>query len=125
MTVFSGTISLCADIIKSLSKVILAFIGNEYVMQILALLLDFAHISLPSWLAWIIFCIGLDVVYSIVSKIEILETDFEYSSYSLFSWFLAICALVIIALASTYISSTAILVKQLSHYHTGLVELPE
>lgn len=95
---------LCGDIIKWLSKLMLAFVGSEYMMQILAWLLDLGHISLPSWLGWIISLTGYLILYDIVNKIEVLETIDAFDGYSVFSWIVAIAMLGGLILLTIYIN---------------------
>lgn len=51
MTLFSETCNLCADILRSLSKVILQLVGTYFASIVLATLLDIAHIWLSVWLS--------------------------------------------------------------------------
>lgn len=104
MTLFSETCNLCADILRSLGKVVLQLVGTYFASIVLATLLDIAHIRLSVWLAWVPFFVVSGVVFYVVSKMEVFETKAEFSSYSKPVWVFAICAFSIVVPLGVYVN---------------------
>ena len=104
MTLFSETCNLCADILRSLGKVVLQLVGTYFASIVLAMLLDIAHIRLSVWLAWVPFFVVSGVVFYVVSKMEVFETKAEFSSYSKPAWVFAICVFSIVVPLGVYVN---------------------